>query len=406
MMPTISNDRFSAKEKQLIREKAAVAKTALLQNIRKFKQHPVPVLIAGEVYGGIWLEHNQDNLFLADYHPEAAWASQQIFMDHQREDGLLPFMFPLRTKGGFFDNTPVGYWHVQSIYPFARCALDLSIRLGKSEEVLAQVYSAASRYDEWLVKFRNRKGTGLVEMYCEWDTGHDASPRVTDGGIPNGCPGREAKNMPALPLMPVLSVDLSAMLYGGRLALAELAERLGKSKEEARWKELAAELRDRIQKHLYDADDDFYYDRDSSGFRKYRSEHITRLFLNRVLDQKDFDRIYTRYFTNENEFWTPYPLPSMSISDPSFVSSCPKNCWGANTQALTVLRATLWMESYGRHEELRELMTRWLRAFIQYDNQFTQEIHPLTGAPIGTGTNYSPSLIMFIRSAQTLGILP
>ena len=397
-------DQFSEKEKQLIRDKAVTAKTALLQNVRKFEQHPVPLLIAGEIYSGIWLEHNQDNLFIADYHPEAAWASQQIFMDYQREDGLLPYMFPMQTKGGFFD-TPVAYWHIQSIYPFARCALDLAVRLGKSEEVFAQIYRVAGRYDEWLVKYRNRKGTGLVEMYCEWDTGHDASPRVTDGGIPHGCPEREAKNMPGLPLMPVLSVDLSAMLYGGRLALAELAGRLGKSVEETRWKEKAGELRDRIQKNLYDAEDDFYYDRDMFGFRKYRSEHITRLFLNHVLDQNDFDRIYTRYFTSETEFWTAYPIPAMSVSDPHFVKSCPKNCWGANTQALTVLRALLWMETYGRRQELHELMYRWLKAFIKYDNKFTQEINPFTGAPIGDGTNYSPSLITFIRSAETLGIL-
>jgi len=65
----------------------------------------------------------------------------------------------------------------------------------------------------------------------------------------------------------------------------------------------------------------------------------------------------------------------------------------------------LWMEAYGRQKELRELMGRWLRAFLKYDNRFTQKINPFTGAPISTGTNYSPSLILFIRSAETLGIL-
>jgi hypothetical protein len=294
---------------------------------------------------------------------------------------------------------------VQSIYPFARCALELAVRLGKGEETFARIYHTAARYDEWLTRHRNRKGTGLVEMYCEWDTGHDNSPRVTDGGIPHGCPGHDAKAMPALPVMPILSVDLSAMLYGGRLALAELARRLGKSAEEARWKEKAAGLRACIRKYLYDAGDDYYYDRDTTGFRKYRSEHVTRLFLNRVVEQEEFDRLYTRYFTRETGFWTAYPFPSISVSDPHFVKSRTKNCWGGNTQALTTLRAFLWMEAYGRKKELRELKRRWLKAFVRHDNRFTQEIDPFTGVPIGTGTNYSPSLLVFIRSAETPGIM-
>ena len=37
--------------------------------------------------------------------------------------------------------------------------------------------------------------------------------------------------MPDLPEMPILSVDLSAALYGGRIALAELADLLGKNAE-------------------------------------------------------------------------------------------------------------------------------------------------------------------------------
>ncbi|MDX9981333.1 MAG: trehalase family glycosidase [Lentisphaeria bacterium] len=398
------NGSFSPQERQWIREQADVARQALLNNIRQFEQYSVPLLLAGDVYEGIWLEHNQDNIFLAEYHPEAAWASQQIFMDYQREDGLLPFMFPLRAKGGYF-NVSAAYWHVQSVLPFARCAMEIADRLGKGEETFAAIYHAAARYDQWLATHRNRKGTGLVEMYCEWDVGHDNSPRVTDGGIPHGCPDREAANMPDIPCMPVLSVDLSAMLYGGRMALAELARRLGREADERRWREQAGELRSRIRDLLYDPVDDYYYDRDQAGFRRYRSEHITRLFLNRVIEQDEFDRLYDRYFANETEFWTPYPFSSMSVSDPSFVKACPKNCWGANTQGLTLLRALFWMPDYGRDAELRELLRRWLQAFVTHPNPFAQELNPFDGTPVGTGVNYSPSLILFIQAARTLGIL-
>lgn len=398
---TTSTISFTPQERAAIREKAARAKSELKNNLRTFSIHPVPLLVAGEVYGGIWLEHNQDNLYIAELHPEAAWASQQVFMDHQREDGLIPFMFPLEPQA---PTDAIRYWHLQTVYPFARCALDLAVMLGKPDETLEQIYRAAAKYDRWLTQNRNRAGTGLVEMYCEWDTGHDGSPRVTAGGVPHTCPGQDASAMPDLPMMPILSVDLSAVKYGTRIALAELARRLGKSKDEAAWREKAAETRAAIHKHLYDAEDDFYYDRDRNGFRKFRSEHITRLFLNRVLDQKEFDRIYDRYFASGSEFWSEYPIPSMSVSDPNFVSGCPKNCWGACTQALTNLRALLWLDFYGRKSELRDLLWRCLKAYARPDNNFTQEVNPFDGTAIGTGRNYSPSLILFLRAVEMLKI--
>lgn len=397
----IAKEVFSSEEKARIRDWSGAVRVALLANRRQFEQHPVPLLLAGDVYRGIWLEHNQDNIFLADYDPESAWASQQAFMRYQREDGLLPFVLPLDTKTGYF-KCEAGYGQVQCIFPFTRCAMTIAQKTGQSEETLAAIYQAGSRYDRWFGKYRNRRGTGLAEMFCEWDTGHDNDPRVTDDGIPHGCPDKDAVNMPDLPIMPILSVDLSAMLYGNRMALAKLATMLGKDQEAALWREQAADIKTKIDTWLYCAEDDFYYDRDSRGLRKYRTEHITRLFLNRVLDQDVFDRIYTRYFHDPKEFMPAYPIPAVSVSDPHFVKECPKNCWGANTQGLTTLRAIFWMKDYGREDDLQRLLLRWMRAFITYDSNFPQELNPFTGAPIGTGVNYSPTLIIFLEAAKLL----
>ena len=65
---------------------------AIKNNAAFFEQYPgVPLLKAGDIYNGIWLEHNQDCYFVARYMPEIAWASQDVFIRYQREDGLLPF---------------------------------------------------------------------------------------------------------------------------------------------------------------------------------------------------------------------------------------------------------------------------------------------------------------------------
>ena len=93
MIPQVT---FTDDERRRIAEQLPKAKEAFLANVKQFNQYPTPLLLAGDCYTGIWLEHNQDNLFLADYDPQAAWSSQDVFMQYQREDGLLPFNFALK----------------------------------------------------------------------------------------------------------------------------------------------------------------------------------------------------------------------------------------------------------------------------------------------------------------------
>ncbi|MBP5640318.1 MAG: hypothetical protein J6X55_12610 [Victivallales bacterium] len=395
-----TKDTFTAEEKRLIKAKVPEVRQLLLDNLAKFTHHPLPLLKCGDIYNGLWLEHNQDNFFLADYAPENAWAAMDALINFQREDGLIPFHFGL---GEPDDPKTTSFGQVQCVWAFTRCALEIAKKTHRPPEDLQRLYDAGVRYDQWFAKYRNHAGTGLAEMFCEYDTGHDNDPRVTDDGIPRACPGKDAINMPDLPIMPVLSVDLSAMLYGNRIALAELATMLGKTAYAGYWATRASELASAIDKYLYDPIDNFYYDRDTRGFRKYRTEHITRLFLNHVLPQARFDSIYEQHFLQQGKgFCAPYPIPSVAIDDPHFDKTCPKNSWGCNTQALTTERAILWMTHYGRKDDLVELLSRWMRAFIKYDSKFPQEINPFTGAPIGDSGNYCPALIIFLEAAKVI----
>ena len=389
---------FTRSEYRKLAETAADIPRRLRGNLKQTGERGTPVLLAGACYNGLWLEHNQDCYFACDILPESAWESLKIVMDYQEPGGLLPYS--LR----FFPFT-VGTAQLQTVWSFARCALETARKLKRPEADFARIYEAGIRYDNWLTTYRNHNKRGLIEMFCAFDTGHDNSLRVKDGGIPNACPERRAENMPDIPAMPIISVDLSAARYGGLTALAELAEMLDKSSEANNLRLQADNLKNLIHEELYCAEDEFFYDRSQNHWRKYRTEHITRLFLNGAVDQELFDRINERYFANENEFFTPFPFPSVSASDPSFNAEHPDNCWGGNTQMLTLLRTVLWMDKYGKGAELEELMRRTLKAFLKFDNPFSQELHPFTGKPIGEGENYTPALLFFRECCHRLKIL-
>lgn len=390
---------FTKSEKQYllhrVQEIPFLIKNAVIRN----PELKYPFLSAGSIYPGIWLEHNQDNLFITDIDPEAAWGSIEIFMFFQRPDGLLPAWVSNH-------NLQPGYGQIQTVYPFARCALELFRQLKRPEHDLPRIYGAAAKYDRWLEQYRNHTGNGLVDMFCEWDTGHDNSPRGSEGGIPLYCPNYEAKNMPKLNCMPITAADLSATRYGGLAALAEMAEILDKKSEAEHWHCKAEQLHNAVMTHLYCAEDDFFYDLTPHGWRKYRTEHITRFFLNKVVSQSMFDRIWQRYFTTPEEFLTEYPVPSVSVSDPAFNRKFPFNCWGGNTQMLTLLRFLLFMDFYQHRKELDLVLTRFLQAYIKYPgNQYTQELNPFTGEPIGRTGGYLPARLLMRESCRRFGLI-
>ncbi len=405
---------FTESERDALLARIPAARAAVLGSLRPFTQHGGARLpIAGPSYPGLWLEHCPDWFFLTDpalglgkEAEGAAWAAMDAFLAFQRDDGLLPFCFPLRwgPPPEFFD-APAEFWQVQAVWSPIRAGIELAHRLGRPDRDFARLYECGARYDAWFRRYRDRAGTGLVEMYCEYDTGHDNDPRVIDGGIPHSCPGNDACNMPDIPCMPVLSVDLSAMLFGTRVALAELADMLGRPAESAHWRTDADALGAAIRRHLYDPEDEFFYDRDSAGFRKYRTEHITRLFLNGVLTQEEFDRVWTRHFAVPGRGFAPqFPVPAMAVDDPHFPPDPVPNCWGRNSQSHTLLRAFLWADRYGRGEWLDNALAIWLGTTLRYADSycFQQEIDPLTGAPVGDTPNFMPTLLLYLAACRRL----
>ena len=160
-----------------------------------------------------------------------------------------------------------------------------------------------------------------------------------------------------------------------------------------------------IVQHCYSEEDDFFYDVNVDGdFGKVRGDLITRIMSEHVLAQDMFDRIYIGYIINPQEFWAPYPLTSISMSDPQFDSSFPPNSWGGASQALAALRAPRWFEHYGKGEDLKKLMIQWIHA-MTFNDDFKQQLNPITGEYIDGKGSYSPAMCVYIDFVDRLKLL-
>ncbi len=357
----------------------------LAGNVTRVADYPNPVLIEGSNYSGIWLEcAPHEGLVYSLIRPDVGRNNHLAFFAQQHEDGQLPCW--IRT-------TAAGFGQIQMVVPIAATALDLAQATGDSE-LLEKAYAGARRWDAWLRRYRDTRKTGLCEGFCTWDTGHDNSPRWA--GMPNRCPDGDARKCPEVSSLPRLCPDLSATVYGGRVALASMARVLGKNTEADKWLADAESIRSAIVDKLYVADDASFYDLDAQErFVRIRSDVISRVLGEHVVDQKLFDRIYERQVHNPKAFWTQYPLPSIALDDPAFIRPTPRNSWGGAAQALTALRAPRWMEYYGKPADLAYLMEQWVKAILG-SGKFLQQMDPLSGVFTDDLGDYSPAALVFV----------
>ncbi len=363
-----------------------LALAALARNTLNVTGFSSPVLIEGSVYRGIWLECGpQEGLVYSFCNPAVGAANHRIFFDLQRDDGYLPCFVRIEAKGT---------GQIQMVVPIAATALDYFERFG-GDEFLQKAYDACARWDAWLLRYRNTRGTGLCEGFCTYDTGHDRSPRWL--GMPNACPDRDARICPKAPGLPRLCPDLSATVYGGRVALAKMARILGKDADVARWEESADTIRKLILSKLYVPEDACFYDLDADNhFVRIRGDLITHVAGEHVVDQAMFEEMYAKQLHNPKAFWAPYPLASIAMDDPAFVRPIPRNSWGGASQALTALRAPRWMEYYGKPADLAHLMQQWIKAIVA-SGGFYQQMDPLTGECTTSDPNdYSPAALVLL----------
>ncbi|HKR27919.1 MAG TPA: hypothetical protein VJS11_10700, partial [Acidobacteriaceae bacterium] len=324
------------------------ALSALHGNITHVAGFDGPVLVEGSTYLGIWLEcAPQESLVFGEFGTEEARTvarnNHLAFFALQKQDGQLPCS--IKVPEGERQGGP-GWAQIQMVVPIAATAWEVAQRTGDSE-LLEKAYAACGRWDTWLRRYRNTRGTGLCEGFCVYDTGMDHSTRWT--GVPNACPDGDAKVCPKTPGLPRLCPDLSATVYGGRVALAAMARALSKGDEADRWSADAEAIRRLILEKLFDPEDAAFYDLDANNhFVKVRSAALLRVLGEHVPDAALFETVWQRQVHNEKSFWPAYPLPSVAVDDPVFVRPIPRNSWGGASQALTALRAPRWMEHYGK----------------------------------------------------------
>ncbi len=356
------------------------------------------VLQEGGIYFGCWLESTGtiNAEILSRFCPDTARATFEQFAQFQRDDGLIPYKI---TGAG-----PV-FKQIQLVTPPARSVWNHYRTNGEDRKFLRQMYAALARYDEWLAQYRDTRGTGCVEAFCTFDTGHDLSPRFWH--VPD-TPYEDdpARYDPHSPTLPLAAPDLTASAYCGRVYLAKMADELGLSDRADHWREQAeASLRSLIATCFHE-DDGFFYDVDANGaINRIQSDVLLRVLASEVGDDAFFASSLRRYLLNSRKFFSKYPLTSIAMDDPRFDPFTSYNTWAGAVNFLSLIRAPHAFEKHGRHVELTWIVQPIVSAIARM-KRFGQCLSPWTGEEGFTDT-YSPAILCVLDYIERLcGILP
>jgi hypothetical protein len=355
-----------------------------------------PILNEGGVYLGCWLESTGtiSAELLSRFLPSVAERTFRSFAIHQRDDGLLPYK--LTADGPAFAQ-------IQTVTPLARSVWNHYLLNGRDQSFLRTMYTAMADNDAWLATWRDTRGTGGVEAFCAYDTGHDLSPRFWH--VPDSPFGNDPKRYnPDNPLLPLVAPDLTANVACQRYYLAAIAEALGESGEE--WSEKASRSEEMLFHYCYDTDDATFYDLDAHDrFVRVQSDVLLRVLACEIGDDALFDEALSRYLLNTRKFFAKYPFTSIALDDPRYDPAYDYNSWAGPTNLLSLIRAPHAFEAHDRHVELTWAMHPTLSALFKAD-RFAQTLHPFTGRA-GYTESYSPAILCLLDFIERLsGILP
>jgi len=410
---------------------AAVAR--LQENLVPFTDE-MQVLVEGGGYPNAWLETQpMGGEMFAKRNLQVGLNNQLIFMLTQREDGRLPGMViagDTARANGWDVSPPEAHIWMPEVdiladfemfqgFCFPEPAWRMYHWIGRDKDYLKLLYSNLKGYDGYLWNTRDSNGDGVLETWCVWDTGEDASTRLYRRWAPNRWPFDKPPGAAGVPSIedpdalrrywhkgpmdpmptdeqvkvPFQSMDIMAYSYSARAMLAEVSAELGNDMER-HWRAKAEEVRDGLKSNLWHPERNACFDRDKDGHVLPELIHNNlRCMWYGVFDQEMADAFVKNHMINPETFWTPIPLPSIAINEPLFYNG-KRNNWSGQPQGLTYQRAIDALENYGHYAEVMLLGQKLLPALIKNDCRFTQQLDPITGAPSGQRPDtYGPMML-------------
>ena len=236
--------------------------------------------------------HSFGNYIISE---ELAKESILALLDTLQPDGMIPHMSAPDSHSQI-TQPPLIAWSVEKIVR----------RIGDTD-FAAQCYDALTKYLQWDMDHR-RSEAGLFFWHINRDMEHN---RCDESGMDNCSRFDNVEEMECIDFSCFMKKEADAMSY--------LADVLQRHDEAEKWAEYAKTLTRLINERLWDEQDCMYCDFELKTQELHRFQSVCSflpLFAGVCSDDRKDALIAS--LNDPKAFKTPFPIPSISVSDPSF----------------------------------------------------------------------------------------
>ncbi len=320
-------------------------------NFYVFSRNP----LWGWGHGHQVLHESLSMLAYAYMDPKSAEGSQRVYMEQQREDGLIAYRHGPRGLQDYphqnmpTTSAPFYSWINLEVY-----------KAGKDRQFLQDAYVSGTKYIEWLIKNRDsdQDGTfewgpnGIIENVRDW---YNAVFQVSAERYLDVDKEDISDELECL--------DLTLMVIREERSLATMAGLLGKTNEMKKWVALADTTSRLVNERMWDETTGFYYsvDKKDHTFKFMtrdlkRQEIIGFLALWAEAAPKDRAARLIQTLTDTTKFWRKYGVPTLSAQDPWYSPNVDYCCkWNGPVWMLWDYMVYDGLRRYGYQELAHEL---------------------------------------------------
>jgi hypothetical protein len=247
---------------------------------------------------------------------------------------------------------------------------------------LKEFFDVYSKNINWIYSnARDGDQDGILEYTNSYQSGCDNSSRWD---------GRYLKKDELGPIQPVEAIDLNCWIVNLHVALGEMADSLGLKSISMDHYQKAIGLQNKIEELMWNEDDGIYYDLDARTNEQIKVKSqmaFSALHLPNSRPDR-IKRLINEHLINTNEFWTKYPVPSVSIDTESFSET---DMWRGPVWININWMIIDGLEKQGYHDIAQQLAYRTISLVgpkysekkIVRSARFNEWFNPVTGKPLG-----------------------
>ena len=358
----------------------------ILSNRAKIPNHPLlkhPFNMPSKyIFLHQWLwDSGFHAIVLSRYDVEMAKEELLNLFISQKPDGRIPHEIFLSRKlcnavWRIDDYVP---WTTQP--PVLAIAINEIYTLSKDVKFARKVLPKLIKYDKWFKAKRDYDDDELFSYVDYLESGWDDSIRWDDAVSRYRNNVEKYKAMyDRITMAPVEAIDLNVFMYIQRKTIAKLSEELGDTDTADEYLQLAEKTKNLIQKYMWCDEIGMFFD-------VYEEDHSKIYVKTPAGFYPMFAGIATEYqakslvehLLNEKEFWTTFPLPSVSADNPKYD---PEGYWRGRSWINPVWFVYKGLLRYGYRDAAKKLAEKVLDIMSEGPTCY-ENYNSLTGNPLG-----------------------